>query len=100
MTSPILDPEVEARRKERAEEYGQWEAAGVIEIGGARAFNEGDPVPAGTVARLKLDDLGLVAKAGTKAAKTASDAASEAPVVVNGGTPDAKATTRTKGGSR
>lgn len=91
MTSPILDPEVEARRKERAEEYGQWEAAGVIEIGGARAFNEGDPVPAGTVARLKLDELGLVRKQGGKGGSGDADAGDAAP--------QAKTTSRTKGGS-
>lgn len=100
MTSPIVDPEVEARRKERAEEYGQWEAAGVIEFGGARAFNEGDPVPASTVGRLKLEELGLVRKPGSKAAQTAADTG-EAPVVVTGTPTDAKATsTRSKGGSR
>lgn len=93
MTSPILDPEVEARRKERAEEYGQWEAAGVIEFGGARAFNEGDPVPASTVARLKLDELGLVRRQARKAAQQASDAANDTDT-------DAKSATRSKGGSR
>lgn len=99
MTSPILDPEVEAHRKARAAEYGTWEAAGVIEFGGSRAFNEGDPVPASTVERLKLDELGLVRKQSSKAAQ---DAATDT------GTPDvagddleAQATRRTpKGGSK
>lgn len=78
MTSPIFDPEVEARRKARAEEYGVWEAAGVIEFGGARAFNEGDPVPVTTVERLNLADLGLVRKQSSKAATEAADARAEA----------------------
>lgn len=68
MTSPIIDPGVEERRKARAEEYGVWEAAGPIEFGSARAFNEGDPVPKSTVERLKLDALGLVRKQGAAGA--------------------------------
>lgn len=86
MTSPFLDPEVEARRAERAKEYGVWEAAGVVEFGGARAFNEGDPVPTSTVERLKLDELGLVRKQGGGDTAAATD--------------EAKAATRTKGGSK
>lgn len=89
MTSPFLDPEVEARRAERAKEYGVWEAAGVIEFGGARAFNEGDPVPTSTVERLKMDELGLVRKQGTPAAETPAD-----------GDAAGQTSTRTKGGSK
>lgn len=68
----ISDPDVEARRKERANEYGTWECGPApIEVGGARAFNEGYPVPKSTVERLGLDKLGAVVEAGTFAAKTA-----------------------------
>lgn len=66
----ITDPDVEARRKERAAEYGTWECGEApIEVGGARAFNEGDPVPKSTVERLGLDSLGAVVKTGTFAEK-------------------------------
>jgi hypothetical protein len=68
----VIDPEVEARRKERAIEYGTWECAEApITVGGARAFNEGDPVPKSTVDRLGLDALGAVVPAGVFAKKTA-----------------------------
>jgi hypothetical protein len=62
----ITDPDVEARRKERAEEYGTWECGPQpIAFGGARAFNEGEPVPKSTVERLGLDKLGIVVPTGT-----------------------------------
>jgi hypothetical protein len=68
----ITDPEVDARRKERAEEYGTWECGpSPIDIGGARAFNEGDPVPKSTVEKFGMDKLGVVVKAGTHAKKSA-----------------------------
>lgn len=68
----INDPDVEARRKERAEEYGTWECGvAPIEVGGARAFNEGDPVPKSTVERLGLDKLNAVVPTGTLGKKTA-----------------------------
>lgn len=75
MTQPfdiLNDPEVMARREERAIEYGTWECGPApIEVGGARAFNEGDPVPKSTVERLGLDALGAVVAAGTFSEKTA-----------------------------
>jgi hypothetical protein len=68
----ITDPDVEARRKARAEEYGTWECGPApIEFGGARAFNEGEPVPKSTVERLQLDKLGIVVPTGTFAKKSA-----------------------------
>lgn len=68
----ITDPDVEARRAARAEEYGTWECGPApIEVGGARAFNEGDPVPKSTVERLGLDALGAVVATGTHAEKSA-----------------------------
>jgi hypothetical protein len=53
-----------------AKEYGEFVAVAPIEIGYARAFNPGDPVPASTV-KANPDWLAdkLVAKAGTKAAE-------------------------------
>lgn len=66
MSQPIeitSDPAVEERRKLRAEEYGTWKCGpNPIEFDGARAFNEGDPVPKSTVERLSLDKLGVVVK--------------------------------------
>lgn len=68
----IIDPDVEARRKARADEYGQWECGtDAIMFDGARAFNEGDPVPKSTVERLSLDKLGAVVASGTFHKKTA-----------------------------
>lgn len=46
MTNPV-----EALRDAQAKEYGQYVALVPIEIGGARAFNVGDPVPASHVSR-------------------------------------------------
>lgn len=75
----ITDSAVEARRKERAEEYGTWECGPQpIEFGGARAFNEGEPVPKSTVERYNLDQLGVVVTTGTFAKKTADEAAQAA----------------------
>lgn len=71
----ITDPDVLARRKARAEEYGTWECGpNPIEFGGARAFNEGEPVPKSTVERLQLDQLGVVVPTGTFAKKSAEQA--------------------------
>lgn len=68
----ITDPDVEARRKARAEEYGTWECGPQpIAFGGARAFNEGEPVPKSTVERLGLDKLGIVVPTGTYEKKQA-----------------------------
>lgn len=75
----IVDPAVEARRKEREEEYGTWECGPQpIEFGGARAFNEGEPVPKSTVERFSLDSLGAVVPAGTFTKKQADEAAETA----------------------
>jgi len=76
----ITDPDVEARRKARAEEYGTWECGPApIEFGGARAFNEGEPVPKSTVERLHLDELGVVVPTGTYNKKLAEAAAASEP---------------------
>ncbi len=52
---------VEARRKEREEEYGQFVALSEITWGTVLAFAAGDRVPASTVQRLQWDQMGLVA---------------------------------------
>lgn len=56
---------------ERDKEYGQFVAVLPIDVGGHRAFNPGDPVPASTVKTHPewVDDK-QVAKAGTKAAES------------------------------
>lgn len=57
---------------EREKEYGQFVAVATIDVGGHRAFNPGDPVPASTVkAHPEWKDDGLVAGAKTKAAAEA-----------------------------
>ena len=53
---PDLTPD-EEYRQQQADEYGQFVANKPIDIRGARAFNEGDPVPASHV------KSGIVAKA-------------------------------------
>jgi len=49
----MTDPPITAAefREVQGDEYGQYVAAQPIYIGGVRAFNEGDPVPASHVAR-------------------------------------------------
>lgn len=95
----ITDPDVEARRKARAEEYGTWECgAAPIEVGGARAFNEGDPVPKSTVERLGLDKLGAVVETGTFSKKSAAEEAVRAELqdqAVNAAVKEATATQTT-----
>lgn len=84
MTQPfdiVTDPDVIARREARAKEYGKWECGpSPIEFNGARAFNEGDPVPTSTVERFALDAMGRVVPAGThaKAQEDAEAARAEA----------------------
>lgn len=65
-----LAPDEEYRKAQEAE-YGQFVATKAIDIRGARAFNEGDPVPASHVKNgvVSKDD---VAKVGTKAAEAAT----------------------------
>ena len=46
----MSDPAAQ-RQAEQEKEYGQYVAASVIYVGGARAFNVGDPVPASHVDR-------------------------------------------------
>jgi hypothetical protein len=48
MTQPVS---VEEYAATLAKEYGQYVATEAIDIGGARAFNAGDPVPASHVER-------------------------------------------------
>lgn len=48
MSEPVTAEDVRAAQQD---EYGQYVAATTIYLGGARAFNEGDPVPASHVTR-------------------------------------------------
>lgn len=61
---PDLTPDEEYRQAQAAE-YSQFVAKVPIDILGARAFNEGDPVPAGHVARgvVSKDDVTKVTAA-------------------------------------
>jgi hypothetical protein len=65
---------VALRRSVQAEEYGQFVATGPIDLDGVRAFNTGDPVPAGHVKKFNLDKAGMVTSvnADTPAAKPAT----------------------------
>lgn len=61
MTSP--DPQQLADyEKAQHDEWFEWVAVGPIYAGAARAYNEGDPVPASNVERLKYEASGLVVK--------------------------------------
>lgn len=62
----------EEHREAQAREYSQYTAVAVIEIGGARAFNIGDPVPASHVER-GVVPADSVAKSTTKAAAAATE---------------------------
>lgn len=66
---PDLTPDEELRRQQEAE-YGTWVAARPINIRGARAFNEGDPVPKSHVDSGVVSEDDVV-KASTKAGKAA-----------------------------
>lgn len=57
-------------------EYGTYVATSTIYIGGARAFNVGDPVPVSHVERNIVTDA-QVAKASTKAGRVAAGAPDE-----------------------
>ena len=63
-------------RSALGEEYGQFVAVVPIDIGGGRAFNPGDPVPASHVER-KVVLLEQVEKVSTKAGQTAIAKAQE-----------------------
>lgn len=66
----VSDPEVDARRKERAIEWGTWECGEEsIYYNGARGYNEGDPVPVQVAKRLGLEEKGAIVPAGTYAKK-------------------------------
>jgi hypothetical protein len=53
---------VEARRKEREEEFGEWVAVQPIPWGTVLAATPGTPIDRDRVNRLKWDELGLVAR--------------------------------------
>lgn len=69
---PDLTPDEEYRQAQLAE-YSQFVANKPINILGARAFNEGDPVPAGHVERGVVSEDDVV-KTSTKAGKAAAAA--------------------------
>lgn len=66
---PDLTPDEEYRQRQ-ADEYGTFVANKPITIRGARAFNEGDPVPKSHVERGVVSEDDVV-KASTKAGKAA-----------------------------
>lgn len=68
MSQPLTAAELrEAQRKE----WGTYVALGPIDIGGVRAFNEGDPVPVSHVEGGVVEDS-QVAKVTTKAGREAA----------------------------
>lgn len=56
----------------QAKEYGQYVATDVIYLGGGRAFNPGDPVPASHVEN-QVVSPSQVAKVNTKAAQAVTE---------------------------
>ncbi|MGZ6838626.1 MAG: hypothetical protein ACXVGE_22425, partial [Blastococcus sp.] len=65
MTTPVTADQLAAAQ---AHEYGQYVAAEPIYVGGSRAFNPGDPVPASHVDR-GVVNVDQVVKTSTKAGK-------------------------------
>lgn len=75
MPEPTNDADLE---KAQAAEYGTYVATQTINVGGARAFNVGDPVPASHLER-GVVDKDAVAKTTTKAGQAAiNESGSEA----------------------
>lgn len=70
---PDLSPD-EKLREEQAREYGQYVANKAIDILGARAFNEGDPVPASHIERGVVSKNDVTKTKSTPTAPTGSEA--------------------------
>jgi len=70
MTTPAT---AEDHEKATAKEYGQYVAKEAIEIGGARAFNAGDPVPASSVESGAVDRSQVVGSNTKTAAAVTSE---------------------------
>jgi hypothetical protein len=66
VTTPV---QADDHRAALAAEYGRWVAVEPIDIGGARAFNVGDPVPVGHV------ESGVVPKSAVTGVNTKAAAA-------------------------
>lgn len=73
-----LSPEALAYQQAQEAEYSAWVAKETIFIGGARAFNVGDPVPKSHVDRGVVDKA-LVAKPESKAGQGAQAANPTSP---------------------
>lgn len=72
MSEPTQPQTVEEYKAAQQAEWGQYVAAEAIDIGGARAFNAGDPVPVSHVKAGAVDksQVKTTAKAEAEAAKT------------------------------
>jgi hypothetical protein len=66
VTTPV---QADDHRAALAAEYGKWVAVEPIDIGGARAFNVGDPVPVGHV------ESGVVSREAVRGVNTKAAAA-------------------------
>lgn len=75
MTTPASPATVEELRAAQAKEYGDWVAVDPIDVGNARAFNVGDPVPASHPFANGAHPS--VKRVTTKAAQAAADTAKE-----------------------
>ena len=62
MTTPTGPTSAVEMIEAQRDEYTKYIAVTEINIGNARAFNTGDPVPASTVERFDMVNLGLVAE--------------------------------------
>lgn len=67
----MTTPAYEELRQAQEREYGTYVALEPIDIGGARAFNTGDPVPVSHVERGVVQET-QVAKTTTKAGRAAA----------------------------
>jgi hypothetical protein len=64
-----LSPEARQLLEDQAKDYAQYIADGPIYHQGVLAYPDGAPVPASNVKRWQYDQLGMVAKVGTRAAE-------------------------------
>lgn len=99
MTSP--DP-LTGYTKEQHDEWFTWVAATEINVGNARAYNTGDPVPASNVQAHGYDTAGLVVKRTSAAGKTILNVTGKATAdEVHAAEVEAQSTKdTTKGGSK
>lgn len=67
-----VPPELAQEHQAHVKEWNTFVATQDIQFGGALAYRSGDPVPVANVETYHYDELGWVARVGTKAAESAT----------------------------